>query len=277
MAVVLNQIGIRFMQITDPLRLALVQSALIWEDPDKNAEHLLGHIRSCGAQADVWILPEMFSTGFTMNTLAAHKHNEEVIAIMLPVAKECGAAICGSAMVREKGSYYNRFYWVDPTGNYHTYDKRHTFRMAGEHEKFTAGSRREIITYKGWKIMPQVCYDLRFPVWSRNFLQEGVYGYDVLLYVANWPERRRSAWNALLPARAVENQAYVAAVNRVGTDGNGVAFSGDSAGYDYLGNRLGGVTPFTEGVQVISLSFTDLAEYRKSFPAMMDADTFTLL
>lgn len=258
------------------LVIGLVQSVLFWEDPDTNRKHFTQLINQSQQKADVWILPEMCTTGFSMNTQYALSP-EAVLDWMIPLSKHADAAICGSVMVDDNGFFFNRFLWVEPDGEYHFYDKRHMFRMAGEHEVFTAGKTKHVFSFRGWKIMPQICYDLRFPVWSRNRIESGEYAYDLLVYVANWPEKRRDAWKALLPARAVENQAYVAGLNRVGTDGNGINYAGDSAVFGFLGSAL---LPFQDGresLELIRLSHAELMNYRKSFPAMMDADDFLLM
>jgi omega-amidase len=258
------------------LVIGLVQSVLFWEDPTKNCLHFTQLITQSQKKADVWILPEMCTTGFSMKTQHALLP-EVVLEWMIPIAKNTDAAICGSVMVADKGFFFNRFFWVEPDGGYYFYDKRHMFRMAGEHEVFTGGKSQVVFSFRGWKIMPQICYDLRFPVWSRNRLETGEYAYDLLIYVANWPEKRRDAWKALLPARAVENQAYVAGLNRVGTDGYGIDYAGDSAVFGFLGNALLPFLDGSESVELISLSRTELMSYRKAFPAMMDADDFSLI
>jgi len=179
--------------------------------------------------------------------------------------------ITGSLIVRDQGRHFNRLVWARPDGSLAHYDKRHLFRMAGEHEHFAAGERREIIGLKGWRICPLICYDLRFPVWSR-----GANDFDLLLYVANWPAARRSAWQALLPARAVENQCYVAGVNRIGVDGAGIAYAGDSSVHDYLGQALADLGA-AAGHRTVTLSHDALHRYREKFPAWRDADPFQLL
>jgi len=254
------------------LTVTLVQAPLAWHDPAANRAHFGALLRGLPGPTDLVVLPEMFTTGFTMDTRAqAEPMSGPTVGWLAALAAELGAVICGSLVIEDGGRYFNRFVWMPPDGRHRHYDKRHLFRMAGEHEHFAPGRDRLITTLKGWRVCPLVCYDLRFPVFSR-----GADAYDLLLYVANWPAARRTAWRALLPARAVENQCYVAGVNRTGTDGKGIAYSGDSSVHDHLGQPLAdlGCDP---GHCTVKLDLAALRRYREKFPAWRDADPFTLL
>ncbi|MCS6818374.1 MAG: amidohydrolase [Chitinophagales bacterium] len=252
------------------LRITLVQTTIIWENISANLQHLSKLVEHVEAgTTDLIVLPEMFSTGFSMNTLLAETYDGLSVQWMKKEAAIHQCAICGSLMIKENADVYNRFFWVYPDGSIKTYDKRHLFSLSKEPELFKAGNRRLLVEWKGWKILPIICYDLRFPVWCRN-----VEHYDILLAVANWPERRISAWHKLLPARAIENQCYVVAVNRVGEDGNGIMHCGGSSVYDPLGEKVYYAPDYKESVQTISLSSATLKEIRLKFPFLKDADNF---
>ena len=253
------------------LRVTLVQSDIAWQDPTQNRRRLAAHFRGLAGHTDLIVLPEMFSTGFSMDAEAlAEPMDGPTVDWMREEAAAMGCVITGSVIVRDTGRHYNRLVWARPDGTLAHYDKRHLFRMAGEHEHFAAGGARLTVELKGWRICPLVCYDLRFPVWSR-----GRDDYDLLLYVANWPARRAHAWSALLRARAIENLCYVAAVNRIGRDGNGASYAGDSVALDFLGQPLS-----SEGggdrVETAVLDMESLRAYRGSFQAHLDADGFEL-
>ncbi len=255
------------------LNVTIIQTGLAWHDTDANCAHFDGIIRSLAESADLVLLPEMFSTGFTMEPSAcAEDMGGRAVKSLMTWAREKEADIAGSVAIREGDRYYNRLLWVRPGGAVITYDKRHLFRMAGEEQVYTAGGEKTVIELNGWKIRPFICYDLRFPVWSRNKNLE----YDIAVYVANWPEKRAPHWRALLRARAIENQCYVIGVNRIGVDGNGVSYCGDSAVIDFAGNTI-----FEKGngecVSTVRLSFGELSDYRKAFPAWKDADDFNLV
>ncbi len=250
------------------INVTLIQTALHWEDAPANRAHfseLLAGIQP--GSTDLILLPEMFPTGFSMKPkqLAETMDGPSIQWLHVQAAK-LGAVITGSLIIKEGDKYYNRLIWMRPDGTYAQYDKRHLFSYAGEDKHYTAGKERLILELKGWRICPLVCYDLRFPVWSRNRKQ-----YDLLLYVANWPERRSYPWKQLLIARAIENQCYVAAVNRIGADGNHINHSGDSALIDPLGEVL-----FTKAhepvVQTFTLSQAHLTEVREKFRFLDDAD-----
>lgn len=253
------------------LTLSLVQADLAWQDPAANRQRLTALLDAAPALGELVLLPEMFATGFTMRAPAhAEPMDGPTVAWLRATARDRGVTLGGSLAIVDGGDYYNRFLWADPDGGLGWYDKRHLFRMAGEHRHYTAGRVRAVFELGGWRVCPLICYDLRFPVWSR-----GADAFDLLVYVANWPATRRPAWQALLPARAVENQCYVAGVNRVGNDGQGVPYAGDSGVHHPLGHvllDLGG----GESVATVTLGGAELVEYRARFPAWQDADRFTL-
>lgn len=260
------------------LSLAFIQTSLFWEDPEKNTAHFSQKIETLGEPADLIVLPEMFSTGFTMHpSRAAEPMEGATMRWMHETARRQHAVIAGSLVIEEGGSYYNRFVWMPPDGRYQCYDKKHLFSYAGENENYTSGSSRLVVELNGWKIMPQICYDLRFPVFSRNrWLPESGFDYDLLLYVANWPASRSHAWRVLLMARAIENMCYVAGVNRIGTDARDIAYSGDSAVIDPLGETLAGELPHADHVAVVSLPRCPLDSHRDRFRAWADWDGYYL-
>ncbi|OPX55431.1 Carbon-nitrogen hydrolase [Oceanospirillum multiglobuliferum] len=258
--------------VAESLRVSLVQSDLHWHQPELNRQMFTEKLAVLKGQTDLIILPEMFTTGFTMQPESvAEPENGVTLDWMLAQAKSLNAALCGSVVVKSNQGFHNRFYWVQPDGLHHSYDKRHLFRMAGEHQFYCAGESALVIEYMGWRIFPQICYDLRFPVWSRNHGQ-----YDLAIYVANWPEVRRHPWQVLLQARAIENLCYVAGVNRVGTDANQLPYSGDSALIDFKGHSQISADAGIEFIQTAALSKSALSDFRTAFPAFSDADNFTL-
>jgi predicted amidohydrolase len=214
------------------LSVTLVQADLAWEEPAANRRRLGELLNALPQGSDLIVLPEMFATGFTMDPASnAETMDGPSVAWLADTARRHGVTLCGSLVISENGHFYNRLVWMSPAGECQHYDKRHLFRMAGEHLQYKAGAGRVLMRLKGWRVCPLICYDLRFPVWSR-----GADAFDLQIFVANWPAARRSAWRTLLPARAVENQCYCVGVNRVGTDGNGIAYCGDSLVADYFGN-----------------------------------------
>jgi omega-amidase len=250
------------------LTLTLIQTELAWEDIPTNLNRFDAEIDALGSSTDVIILPEMFSTGFSMRASEmAEPMDGSAVTWLKEKAVEKKTVITGSVMVREQGSFYNRLIWARPDGTISTYDKKHLFRFAGEEKVYTAGERYETMNLKGWRIRPFICYDLRFPIWTRNLN----HAYDLAIFVANWPARRAPHWRALLKARAIENQAYVVAVNRVGKDGNGFDYSGHSGVIDPTGKTLFERENKTD-TTTISLDYNTLKEYREQFPAWMDAD-----
>jgi len=253
------------------LRLCLAQADLVWENKTENLKLLYSMVKPV-AEVDVIVLPDMFTTGFTMNAKDyAIAPNGDAVQWMIRLAAEKNACVVGSLIIVEAGKYYNRLFWVQPDGQYFSYNKRHLFTLAGEEKVYTPGNERLLIEYKGWRIMPLVCYDLRFPVWSRNNVN-----YDLLLYVANWPERRSYHWQQLLKARAIENQSYVVGVNRVGNDGNGVFHSGNSAAIGALGEEITAILPNEASTTMVTLSKTKLNEVRKKFSFLDDQDAFEI-
>lgn len=251
------------------LTLTLIQADTVWHDPAANRRAYDERLARLQAPSDVVVLCEMFSTGFTMAARAqAEPMTGPTVAWMLEKALQLDAVVCGSVVIADQDACFNRFIWARPDGGLEHYDKRHLFRMADEQTHYAAGRERRVFTWRDWRICPQVCYDLRFPVFSRNRSD-----YDLLLYVANWPAPRKSQWLALLAARAIENQCYVAAVNRVGQDGNDVAYAGGSGCWGPLGGSLLEAGEVHQVLQV-ELDGEALGAYRASFPAWMDADQF---
>lgn len=267
------------------MHLTLIQPELYWHDPVANRAMLEERIFNLPEKTDLIVLPEMFTTGFTMDARAvAEPMNLTTFRWLKQMARQTGAVVTGSYVVKESNAYYNRLVWMQPDGEFDVYDKRHLFRMAGEDGVYTAGTRRIVKEWKGWRICPLICYDLRFPVWSRNTgfnspssaVADSPFAYDLLLYVANWPAPRRNAWNVLLQARAIENLSYVAGVNRVGVDGNQNQYTGDSALINFKGDVLFRQAD-AEVVHQQALSLDDLRAFRERFPANLDADGFTIL
>jgi predicted amidohydrolase len=254
------------------LTVTLVQADLAWQDPAANRARLEALLGGPPAPGDLVVLPEMFATGFTMAPEAvAEPMDGPTVAWMAATARRLGRTLCGSLAIRDGDSYRNRLVWMPPSGEAATYDKRHLFRMADEHRHYTPGNARLVVEVGGWRVCPLVCYDLRFPVWSR-----GANAFDLQLFVANWPAARRGAWRALLPARAVENQCYAVGVNRVGLDGNGVRYGGDSLAAGPAGDLLADLGD-GERALTVRLEGAALERYREKFPAWQDADRFRLL
>jgi len=278
-----------------PLTITLIQPDLRWEDKAANLQHFETLIDGIRENTHLVVLPEMFSTGFSMRPEALAEHMEgPTIVWMKQMAARKKVILTGSVIIEEKGRYFNRLIWMLPNGQYGTYDKRHRFAYAGEHEHYTAGHKRLIASVNGWRVNLLICYDLRFPVWSRQQLQEPLEPpaaggtvplkapgstpepeFDLLIYVANWPERRSHAWKTLLQARAIENQSYVTGVNRVGNDGNNIYHSGDSMIIDPLGEILYHAAD-KESIFTFTLQREKLEEVRSRFPFWKDADRFTI-
>jgi len=259
--------------MTNTISLSLVQFDPVWEDSCKNIELLNGFTEKIHPDTDLIILPEMFLTGFSMNvTQIAQKMDGEGVTWMVKTAIEKKITIIGSLAINDDNKIYNRLFAISPHGEVRWYDKRHLFRMGEEHKFYTSGNKRIIIKVNNMSILPLVCYDLRFPVWSRNVNCE----YDLLVYVANWPESRRDAYLTLLKARAIENLCYVAAVNRIGTDGSGFEYAGDSVIIDPKGNIVADLPEKTSGLVNYQIDLNLLKSYRQKFPAYLDADEFIL-
>jgi len=262
------------------MKATLIQTHLYWEDREKNISHFDVLLNSIKEETDLIILPEMFTTGFTMNPeKLAEPFNGETLVWLKQKAKEKNTTITGSVAVTEEGKYFNRLFWVEPAGSFTVYNKRHLFRMAKEDEHYTPGNKKIITKIKDWNICPLVCYDLRFPVWSRNKFDKKhkVWEYDVLMYVANWPESRAYPWKQLLIARAIENQCYVIGVNRIGSDGNNYSHSGDSMVINPRGEIISKTKANEQSIETIELDKNYLEEFRKIFPVGLDADDFELL
>jgi len=254
------------------LRVALVQTPLYWENPVANLAMLEEKLANLTHPVDLIVLPEMFTSGFTMNPAAvAEPMHLTTHRWLRQMAAQTGAAITGSYVVKENGNFYNRLLWVAPDGATDHYDKRHLFRMGDENKHYTAGTQRIVKTWKGWRICPLICYDLRFPVWSRN----ADLAYDLLLYVANWPSTRNTVWQTLLRARAIENQCYTIGLNRTGTDENGIEYTGCSGVFDYLGQNFT-VETNAETIIYATLPQNPLTYYREEFPSYLDADNFSI-
>lgn len=254
------------------MKIALIQAPLVWENPEENRKYFEDKINSIQEEIDLVVLPEMFSTGFTMHPEnVAETMDGETILLLKSLAKAKNTSITGSLIIREKGKFYNRLVFVFPSGEICNYDKRHLFSLAGEEKIYTSGNEKLIVEYKGWKICPLVCYDLRFPVFSRN-----VEDYDLLIYVANWPTQRIKAWDILLKARAVENICYTIGVNRIGEDGNNHPYSGHSQVVDFLGNYE--LKPQTsEEIFIVDLDKNQMLETRQKLGFLNDKDSFSLL
>lgn len=265
------------------LTFTIIQTSLYWEDKSTNLQMLEEKINSIKEKTEIVILPEMFSTGFSMQPkLLSETMEGESIAWMKRIAASKKIILAGSLIIKDERNFYNRLVWMLPNGQCGYYDKRHLFAYAGEHNEYTAGRKRLIATVKGWKINLLVCYDLRFPVWARQAsppaplrgVERGA-EFDLLLYVANWPERRNHAWKTLLQARAIENQCYVLGVNRVGKDGNDIYYSGDSMVVDAMGEVLY-TKAHEEDIFTITLEKNKLDEVRNKLPFLKDADDFII-
>lgn len=276
------------------MRLTIVQSELAWENAAANRNMFARKIAPLAGQTDLVVLPEMFTTGFSMNASAlAEPMDGPTVQWMGEQAAKTGAAVTGSFICTENRQYFNRLVFMRPDGTYDLYDKRHLFTLAGEHEFYTPGNKQIVADWMGWRIRPLVCYDLRFPVWSRNAAphdsgnlpsgttDSGASGQaktgsaDLYLYVANWPSRRAHHWRTLLAARAIENQAFVAGVNIVGKDGNGYEYVGDSAIIDFSGQPFVQISG-QEGAHTTELSLDSLRQYRQQLPFLQDGDVFQL-
>ena len=260
------------MTTINELNIALVQCDLVWEQPEENRKHLDELLRELSGEIDLVVFPEMFATGFSMKV---DQHAETMkgptVRWMMQLAGKKQATIAGSLMIRENGFFFNRFVFAHPDGNVDYYDKRHLFSMGEENVHFRAGEARKVVQIKSFRILPQVCYDLRFPVFSRNRQD-----YDLLINSANWPAPRREVWEILLRARAIENQTYVAGINRIGKDANGINYAGDTCFVDPKGKLISIASEKTEQILIAKLSKDSLDRFRSKFPALPDADDFSL-
>lgn len=261
------------------LTVTLIQSDLIWEDKEKNISYFTGKIREIEDATDLVILPEMFTTGFAMEPQnLAEPMGGETMKWMHEMASEKGCVVTGSIIIKEDNKYFNRLIWMRPDGSYDFVDKKHLFTFAGEDKHYTRGNKKLIVTLKGWKIMPLICYDLRFPVWSKNRHDtEKGFDYDCMINVANWPEKRSHVWRILLMARALENQSYVIGSNRIGTDGNNIGYCGDSAVISPKGENLSNMAPYKEQTETVVLSRCELDSFRDNFRAWADWDRFLIV
>ncbi len=258
--------------MSNNLNFTLIQPDIIWEDKTTNLRNYQSVINGI-IDSDIIVLPEMFSTGFSMSPEDLSEEMSGMTVNWMRInAKKRNAVVCGSLIIKEDGKFYNRFIWAQPDGEIITYDKINLFSFANEDQYYSPGNKKIIIEYKGWKICPQICYDLRFPVWSRN--KEG---YDILLYVANWPETRSEAWKTLLKARAIENQCYVVGLNRVGYDGKGLSYSGDSCIIDAFGNKILDVPKDLPNVSRKEVTMKNLIYQREELPFLKDIEKFNLI
>ena len=257
--------------MSSKLKVSVLQTEIVWENSHKSLENYDKAFSKLAKPVDIVVLSEMFNTGFTMNAAEVGQTMDgEAVSWLKQKSLDVEAAICASLIIVENGNFYNRFIWAENGEILTHYDKRHLFRMADEHHTFSPGTKRPEINYKGWRIMPRVCYDLRFPVWSRSNK------FDLQIYVANWPEARVSAWDKLLQARAIENQCYIIGVNRIGTDGKGIAYNGHSIIIDPKGDALTDEKNEANGWIYASLDLESLEDFRKKFPVFMDSDHFDL-
>ena len=254
------------------LKVALIQSDLVWENPEENRINFTNKITGILEDVDLIVLPEMFTSGFTMNAKrVAEPMKGDTVKWMQTIANQKHCAIMGSVVIRENDAFFNRGLFVHPNGHIDHYDKHHTFTLAGEHQTYSAGKKQVIINYKDWKICPLICYDLRFPVWARN-----THDYELLIYVANWPKTRVDAWDTLLRARAIENMSYCIGVNRVGFDGNNHEYVGHSAAYNVLGRQIDDLEKEQESISIVSLDKSELNDTREKLGFLKDRDVFTL-
>ncbi len=255
------------------LKISCVQADLAWENIDKNLELFANKLELVPDDTELVILPEMFTTGFSMNSKRlAEPMNGRSFKWLKQQAANHQKIILGSIIIEENNNYYNRCITMFPNGEFYTYDKGHLFRMEREHIDFTKGKSKTIFKYNDWRISTLICYDLRFPVWSRNQND-----YDLLIYIASWPESRREVWNTLLKARALENQAYVVGVNRIGKDGEGISYAGDTVIIDPKGRIISKAQDYSEEIIHADLSLDELNLFREKFPVHLDADEFKLL
>ncbi len=261
------------------IKVTIVQSPLVWEDPAANRAMFEQKINALTDLTGIVVLPEMFSTGFTMEPAGiAEPHKGDTFQWMKRLAAEKNIVITGSIATHDNERYYNRLVWMQPDGVHYQYDKKHLFTFAGENKKFTAGNERVIVQYQGWKFLLQICYDLRFPVWCKNnYSTEKGFDYDCMIVVANWPAVRSHPWRVLLMSRAIENQAYVVGVNRIGLDGKGIDHSGDSALINPMGENFSNLMPYQDKTETIAMPRCQLDDFRQKFRVAEDWDGFRLV
>lgn len=259
------------------LNITIIQSDLLWEQPLKNLERFDKKLDGLKNSQDLIVLPEMFNTAFTMNVQQyAENMNGTTFLWMKEKAAALNSVICGSMIIKNNTDFFNRFIWMCPDGTYETYDKRHLFRFGNEHEHFNQGTEKKILETIGWNICPMICYDLRFPVWTKNKYNNGKFQYDILIFVANWPEARKYHWQTLLKARAIENLSFVVGVNRTGIDGRGTSHSGNSMIISPRGETLCEIEDNKEDVKTICLDSSELLQYRENFNVAQDWDEFEI-
>ncbi len=260
-----------------PINVTVVQAPIAWADKKANLAYFDKILNPLTGKTDLVVLPEMFATGFITDPgETAEAMNGLVMEWMSARASDLNCVITGSITIKEKGKFYNRLVWMRPDGSYETADKRHLFRMGNEHLRFSAGTKPLITELKGWKVKPLVCYDLRFPVWSKNRYSDGKYEYDLLIYVANWPASRSYVWKSLLMARAIENMAYCVGVNRIGEDGHGLPHSGDSVVLDFKGREVVKAPAGEAFLKTIALDYEQLQDFRDRFAVGPDWDLFEI-
>jgi predicted amidohydrolase len=259
------------------IKVAIIQTDLAWENADANLEMFGEKFDAINESFDLIVLPEMFNTAFSMNpSVCAELPDGKTFSWIKEKAKEKNCVITGSMLINDGGNYFNRLIWMMPDGTFQQYDKKHLFRFSGEHEVFSSGRKKITSSLNGWNVRPLICYDLRFPVWSMNTFSKEKFEYDCLIYIANWPKKRRHAWISLLVARAIENQAYVIGVNRIGTDGKGNAYSGDSMIIDPKGNIIVQIPAHQEAIEFATLSHSEVQSYREHFRVALDWDKFKI-
>jgi len=269
---VINSYHVNYVFMENVLPVSFLQTNTVWEEPEKNQMSIVALIEGKDLSGHLVVLPEMFTTGFSMCPESlAEKMDGKSVQWMQEQAALRNCVFTGSLIIQSEQGFMNRLIWAGPDGYVAHYDKKHLFRMGEENKYYSAGTQKVIIEYKGWRFRPLICYDLRFPVWSRNRSD-----YDVLIYVANWPKNRREVWNTLLIARALENQAYVVGVNRVGADGRNISYNGDSVIISPEGEVLAGLKPGEEGFGTADISLDELNEFRNKFPVHLDADDFSV-
>lgn len=261
-----------------PIRVTLVQAPLVWADKDANLNYFSNELEKLKGETDLIVLPEMFATGFITDPAEISETMDgRVISWLKDTAHHLDSVVTGSIAMEVGSTYFNRLVWMRPDGTYDFYDKRHLFRMGQEHTRFTQGNKPVIVDFKGWKVMLQICYDLRFPVFSKNKYINDHYEYDIIIYVANWPAARIHAWSTLLPARAIENQAYCIGVNRIGEDGKGIPHDGGSVIIDFKGNLITGCADKEAEVITHKIEYEPLMHFREQFKVALDWDAFTIL
>jgi omega-amidase len=264
--------SLKLISMQNELKIMAIQADLAWENPQQNRVFFEEKIKALDADVDLIVLPEMFTTGFTMHPEKVAENMDGLsVSWMQKIAQEKQTALCGSLVISENGAFYNRLVFVHPTGALETYNKRHSFTLVGEDKVYTAGAEKINIAYKGWKICPLICYDLRFPVWARN-----TDNYDLLIFMANWPIARIKAWDTLLKARAIENMSYVIGINRTGTDANNYSYSGNSLVIDYLGEELSSLQKNEIGIVGATLKKDKQDRVRKKLGFLNDMDSFNI-